>query len=152
MLEDDINKVNNLLERKKNYQRCIKYLQPLTNTKLIQNHVTGKYEHVQVREFAYLHRDQPGCTLEWGLLDERVEAELLPIFKKLLVEVEQEIAAVSITGVSGKGATVKTMLSEEIQPMFKAPNIKKKNEPTSLTKWLVALLIGVILMVVLYIL
>ena len=85
-------------------------------------------------------------------MDDRVYADLLPIFKKLLVEVEQEIAAVSITGVSGKGAAVKTMLSEEIQPMFKAPNIKKKNEPTSLTKWLVALLIGVILMVVLYIL
>lgn len=154
MIEDDLNKVQNLLERKKNYQRCIKYLEPLTNTKLIQNQVTGKYENVQVREFAYIHRNQDGCTLEWGFLDEKAETELLPIFKKLLAEVEQEIAAVSINGVSGKEADVKTMLSEEIQPMFRKPtgDEKKGGEPKSLMKWLVALLIGAILMIILYVL
>lgn len=156
MLEDDLNKVQNLLERKKNYQRCIKYLEPLVNTKQIQNHVTGQYENVEVREFAYIHRDQVGCALEWGRLDEKAEAELLPIFKKLLAEVEQEIAAVSINGVPGKEAEVKTMLSEEIQPMFRptTTDVKrnKKNEPSSLTKWLVALLIGAILLVILSVL
>ena len=61
-----------------------------------------------------------------------------------------------MVAIPGKESEVTTMLSEEIQPMFRptTTDVKrnKKNEPSSLTKWLVALLIGAILLVILSVL
>ncbi len=152
MLTDDLDKVNNLLERKRNYENCIKALRPHTCTKSILNYKTNTYETVEVRCFAQLDRIETNkSTYECGRLDEKAEALLLPVFERLLEEVEQEIAAVSINGIPGKESEVKTMLSEEIQPMFKEPSSKdvKKMPTPAWTKWLTALAIGFVLLLLL---
>lgn len=148
MSQEDLDKVNNLLERKKNYERCIKHLKPYTTQKYITNYETKKTELKTVRCFAHLDREETG-VLEWGYLDEKAEARLLPVFEQLLAEVNQEIALVKIGGVPGKELEVKTMLSEEIQPMFQKPKegeSQKTVNSSAATKWIVALAIGFLLL------
>ncbi len=41
MLIDDLDEVKNLLERKRNYENCIKALKPFTGKKSIYNYKTG---------------------------------------------------------------------------------------------------------------
>lgn len=155
MLNDDLDKVKNLLERKRNYENCIKALKPFTGRKSIFNYKTGNYEPISARCFAHLERIETNKgTYEWGTLDEKAEALLLPIFEQLLAEVNEEIAQVKISGVPDEKKHVKTMLSEEIQPMFKEPQKEEKEEghPSSLVKWVVALAIGVVILLILNIL
>lgn len=155
MLIDDLDEVKNLLERKRNYENCIKALKPFTGKKSVFNYKTGNYESISARCFAHLERIETNKgTYEWGTLDERAEALLLPIFEQLLAEVNEEIAQVEINGVPDKKNHVKTMLSEEIQPMFKEPQKeeKEKGHPSSLVKWIVALAIGVVVLLILNIL
>ncbi len=155
MLIDDLDEVKNLLERKRNYENCIKALKPFTGKKSIFNYKTGNYESISARCFAHLERVETNKgTYEWGTLDERAEALLLPIFEQLLAEVNEEIAQVEINGVPDKKNHVKTMLSEEIQPMFKETQKeeKEKEHPSSLVKWVVALAIGVVVLLILNIL
>lgn len=155
MLNDDLDEVKNLLERKRNYENCIKALKPFTGRKSVFNYKTGNYEPISTRCFAHLERSETNKgTYEWGTLDERAEALLLPIFEQLLAEVNEEIALVKISGVPDKEKHVKTMLSEEIQPMFKEPEKEEngKEQTSSLVKWVVALAIGVVILLVLNIL
>ena len=152
MLEDDLDKVKNLLERKRNYENCIKALKPFTGRKSIFNYKTGNYVHISARCFAHIDRSETNNgTYEWGTLDERAETLLLPIFEQLLEEVNQEIALVKINGVPDEKNHVKTMLSEEIQPMFKEPQKEVENgEKTSgWVTWGVAFAIGFILLLLL---
>ena len=90
-------------------------------------------------------------TYEWGTLDERAEALLLPIFEQLLAEVNEEIAQVEINGVPDKKNHVKTMLSEEIQPMFKETQKEEKvsDNPSTWVKWGIAIAIGFFLLLLL---
>lgn len=152
MLIDDLDEVKNLLERKRNYENCIKALKPFTGKKSIFNYKTGNYESISARCFAHLERIETNKgTYEWGTLDERAEALLLPIFKQLLAEVNEEIAQVEINGVPDKKNHVKTMLSEEIQPMFKETQKEEKvsDNPSTWVKWGIAIAIGFFLLLLL---
>ena len=146
MLEDDIHEVQNLLERKKNYELCIKHLNPYNGLKVITNYKTGQNEAISARIFATISRYETG---KMAFLDEKAEALLLPIFKQLLDEVNKEIALVEVNGVPNKH--VKTMLSEEIQPMFKEPLKEEKENvnPSAWVKWGVAIVIGIVLLLLL---
>lgn len=149
MLENDLNEIQNLLERKRCYENCIKALKPFTGKKSVFNYKTGQYEMISARCFAHIERSETNNgTYEWGTLDERSEALLLPIFEQLLEEVNQEIAQVQINGVPDEKKHVKTMLSEEIQPMFKMPQKGKEPgvKPSALVKWGVAIAIGFLLL------
>ena len=56
MLEDDIHEVQNLLERKKNYELCIKHLNPYNGRKVITNYKTGQNEAISSSIFATIRR------------------------------------------------------------------------------------------------
>lgn len=151
MIEDELQKVQNLLERKRNYEICIKNLKPYQGEKVITNIKTGENERITARIFASICRfeTQTGPTAH-GYIDEKAEKLLLPIFEKLLVEVQQEIDAISINGVPGKEAEIKTMYSEEIQPMFRENHNKpKESESPKWVKWVIPIVIGFVLLLLL---
>ena len=146
MLESDIQKINNLLAQKKNYENCIKCLTYSEGPIVVTNRETGHTDFIDGRRFAMISRTETNST---GFIDEKAEPLLLPIFEQLLAEVQKEIDSIQLGSVPGKESEVKSFYTEVVSPDPKRFK-KVDGNPSSLERWIVAIVIGVLLMVTLF--
>lgn len=142
MLEKDIKKLNNLVSRKQNYEKCIQCLKHSKGPLVVTNRETGHTDFIDGRRFAMISRTE---TNSIGFIDEKAEPLMRAIFEQLLADVQKEIDAVELGGAPGKESEVKSFYTEVVAPdqeRFK----KESNEPSTTTKWVIAIVIGFLLL------
>lgn len=145
MNENDLKRIENLMSRKRNYEQCIACLTPSNGPVVVTNPQSKHTEFINGRRFAMISRHETNSS---GILDEKAEALLLPVFKQLLDEVQKEIDAVSIGGMPGKESDVKSFYTEVVSPDINRFKKDSKN-PSEWTKWIIAILIGIGLIIAL---
>ena len=145
MLEKDIKKINNLVSRKQNYEKCIKCLKHSTGPLVVTNRETGHTDFIDGRRFAMISRTETNSV---GFIDEKAEPLMLAIFEQLLADVQKEIDDIQLGSAPGKESEVKSFYTEVVNPdpeRFKKDNSK----PSSAAKWVIAILIGICLLIAL---
>jgi hypothetical protein len=142
MLEDDLEKLNNLVSRKKNYESCIKCLTHSQGPLVVTNRQTGHTDFIDGRRFAMISRTETNST---GFIDEKAEPLMRAIFEQLLADVQKEIDAVELGSKPGKESEYKSFYTEVVHPhpeRFK----KESDEPSTAMKWVIAIVIGFLLL------
>lgn len=142
MLEDDLEKLNNLVSRKKNYESCIKCLSYSEGPLVVTNRGTGHTDFINGRRFAMISRTETNST---GFIDEKAEPLMRAIFEQLLADVQKEIDAVELGNKPGKESEYKSFYTEVVNPNPKRFK-KESNEPSTTTKWVIAIVIGFLLL------
>ncbi|MBR1550394.1 MAG: hypothetical protein IJ634_07125 [Bacteroidales bacterium] len=84
-----------------------------------------------------------------GFIDEKAEPIMRSVFEQLLAEVQKEIDAIELGNTPGKESEVKSFYTEVVNPDQERFKKEIGNNPSSIVKWVIAILIGVCLLLAL---